>query len=285
MNPESIVRAICDNPNDDALRLRYADYLESTGDRYDGLRAESIRVHCELIRRAAKKQEYSILSQRLDQLSVFFERWVDELPKLDGVRWNERNMDRGFVIEAGCDNDDSFLRHRDMLFSVAPIRILDFKRVTNPGKIVDYPGISRIRELRLNKVGISAEDVTTIANSPYLRNLVTLWLDNNSIGNAGAATIAGSPFLCNLLDLQLGRNAIGDEGVIALAASPILMSLLHIGLAENPITDRGAFALASSPYLNSLTAGLTLWGCSKVGPKGAAALEKRFGDFASLQGD
>jgi len=47
---EALLRAVCERPDDDASRLRYAESLEATGDPEDALRAEFIRVQYELAR-------------------------------------------------------------------------------------------------------------------------------------------------------------------------------------------------------------------------------------------
>ena len=50
---EPFLRAICENPEDDTVRLVYADWLDENG---DADRAEFIRVHCELARRRSERR-------------------------------------------------------------------------------------------------------------------------------------------------------------------------------------------------------------------------------------
>src|SRR5262245_15058155 len=84
---EALLRAVCDRPDADAPRLRYAKCLEATGDRNDALRAEYIRVQCELKRSGLSGKWWAELHEREAALDPYCEQWADELPKLDGVRW------------------------------------------------------------------------------------------------------------------------------------------------------------------------------------------------------
>jgi hypothetical protein len=84
-----------------------------------------------------------------------------------------------------------------------------------------------------------------LARSPMCRNLQTLNLSFDSVGDSGAGALAGSPHLSRLTALWLDRNGIGDAGARALAASASLAGLKVLVLADNPIGPAGRVALAA----------------------------------------
>src|SRR5262249_13501753 len=73
---DDFLRAICASPDDDTVRLVYADWLEEHG---DAVRAEFIRLQCQLgsedlfapNRRALLRREWRLLRQH-------GERWIRE---------------------------------------------------------------------------------------------------------------------------------------------------------------------------------------------------------------
>lgn len=281
-NHEAILRAVCDSPDDDAPRLAYAERLEASGDPNDSARADLIRVQCELSRVDLNDERWEALHARQEALKEYFEDWVNELPQLEGVRWNPIDFRRGFIWEIWCDDEERFRRHATVIFAAAPIRSLSFMRLRSLKPVVEVPELSRIRRLILDDMRLGSADAQVLAESPFVEQLTALHLSGNRFGNAGAKALAASPHLRRLDNLNLGHNGIGDDGVLALANSPIAASLSHLGLAGNLLTNTGALALAASPQLSRLT-GMTLWECKKIGAKGKQALRARFGDVVSFE--
>jgi uncharacterized protein (TIGR02996 family) len=260
---EALLRAVCERPEDDTPRLRFAEFLEATGDAHDALRADFIRVQCELARSHLSEERWSQLQERKDALEANRDRWADELPKLDGIRWNPIDFPRGFVWDVWCDDAESFRRNAAAIFASAPIQSASFMRLRSLAPVLEVPELSRVRRLILEGFGLGPADAQALAASQHASNLTALHLSGNRFGDAGARALAASHYLLRLENLDLGHNRIGDEGVAALAASPVVSTLSHLGLAGNPLTNAGALALASSPHLGRLT-GLTLWEC-KIG--------------------
>lgn len=278
---EALLRAVCEHPEDDAPRLRYAEALEATGDPDDALRAEFIRVKCELARADLPDERWWQLQERKDALAAHCDRWADQLPKYDGIRWNPIDFPRGFVWDIWCDDAEAFQRNATAIFASAPIRSASFRRLRSLDPVLAVHELSRIRRLILEDSGLVPADARSLAASPHVSDLTALHLPGNRFGDAGASAIAASPYLRCLDNLDLGENGIGDEGVTALAASPVVSTLSHLGLAGNLVTNAGAMALAASPHLGLLS-GLTLWECKKIGAKGKEALKARFGAAVSF---
>ena len=113
-----------------------------------------------------------------------------------------------------------------------------------------------------NMIRIGDEGAKLIAESKALKNLRSLDLSNNDVGDNGLAALAHTMnFHLESLDLRnqegvrymdhesLARNHVGDEGVKALATSPMMKTLESLLLDGNPIEEEGVEALRSSPYL------------------------------------
>ncbi len=279
---EARLRAVCERPDDDSARLEYAEFLEATGDPDDALRAEFIRVQCELARPDLPSARWWQINERKSVLETNCDRWANELPMLDGVRWNSTNFPRGFVWDVWCDDSEAFRRNAAAIFAAAPIQSASFMRLRALAPVLEVPELSRIKRLILDGFGLGPADARALASSSYVCNLTELHLSDNRFGDAGARALGNSTHLTRLDNLDLGQNRIGDDGVGVLAASPVVSSLSHLGLAGNPLTDSGALALASSPHLGRLD-GLTLWKCRKIGQRGKQALKARFGDVVSFE--
>src|SRR4051812_42610458 len=93
---DDLLRAIRDNPEDDSLRLVYADWLEEHGGPAGLERAEFIRVQCELERLPADEPRRAELERRQDALLADHEaEWAGPLARLVG----KYHFRRGFVEE------------------------------------------------------------------------------------------------------------------------------------------------------------------------------------------
>jgi hypothetical protein len=79
------------------------------------------------------------------------------------------------------------------------------------------------------------------------RELHTLCLMNNDLGDEGVSALAKSPASDSLLELNLGQNGLGDPGAKALANSKHLGNLLILRVNTNPMSKEAAEALGESP--------------------------------------
>src|SRR5947208_16752710 len=89
---QAFLAAIVDDPDDDSLRLIYADWLEEQGDP----RGEFIRVQCELARLAEDdRRRWELADRERALLAEHEQRWVGPVRDLVS-RWRFR---RGFIEE------------------------------------------------------------------------------------------------------------------------------------------------------------------------------------------
>ncbi|HXG10589.1 MAG TPA: TIGR02996 domain-containing protein [Gemmataceae bacterium] len=207
---EAFLQAICDAPEDEGLRLIFADWLEE----HDDPRGEFIRVQCALAHLDEDDPRRAALRLREHELLANHEtEWVGPLLEfVDG--WQFR---RGFVEQVVL-TPQAFLAHADVLFRLAPLRHVHLYRrnYITPGEVrplARSPFLSRLATLRLNSDrGLRDDGVRLLAESPALANLTCLDLRYNWICNEGARALAASAHLERLHSLKLGGNPIGREG-------------------------------------------------------------------------
>src|ERR1043165_1555580 len=124
---KAFLKAIIDNPDDDAVRLVYADWLEEHGDTD---RAEFIRLQIEVAKGADPGAPPHNLSLRGGDLLPQHEpSWRAGLPEIPGVYWH--SFCGGFVEVVEAENIEAFLRNARRIFAAAPIRFVRFFEVTS----------------------------------------------------------------------------------------------------------------------------------------------------------
>src|SRR5262249_19642480 len=92
----SLLGAVLAQPDDDAVRLVYADFLEENGQAH---RAEFIRLQCEIAEqmRTGPVSERNRKAKRAWELERFHgSDWLRELPTPRGVQWHD--YWRGFPV-------------------------------------------------------------------------------------------------------------------------------------------------------------------------------------------
>jgi uncharacterized protein (TIGR02996 family) len=111
---DDFLPAVLERPDDDTLRLVYADWLQERGDP----RAEFIRVQVALARMAADDSQLGTLRAReRDLLEEHAQDWCAPL----GLDLEQCEFRRGFV-EAAEIRADQFLKHPEVLLRAAPVR-------------------------------------------------------------------------------------------------------------------------------------------------------------------
>jgi uncharacterized protein (TIGR02996 family) len=280
------LQTIITDPDDDAPRLVYADWLEEHGQTE---RAEFIRVQCEL----AKLPEDDVRRPGLEDRERSLLRSHEKEWNPFGRQIRGPEFRRGFAeslnVFAGI-----FLRRVKHIFGAAPVRELrlgdlggdrparlaacpflervrslhlhcrvsphphsgfsDDLRVRDAGlqAIIASPHLTRLTTLELPGAGVTAEGARALVTAPSLAELRSLDLMSNDLRAEGARALAAGPYPARLTVLSLGYNDLGDEGAATLARAPRLAHLEELDLGGNGITAAGAQALAGSPHLASL---------------------------------
>jgi uncharacterized protein (TIGR02996 family) len=293
---EALIAAIVENPEDDAQRLIYADWLDEHG---QAERAEFIRVQCQLARLdpgtaplrdyarweahkgqdhfdlvgwicdLAEQDEDAPLRRQLRErekalLDEFSATWTEPLRAM-GVHCYHPPFRRGMIERIDVDAE-ALVTHVGALFRRFPVRAIWLRTYDNERtaktRALGLPELARLRGL---EVYVAGEEVpgglgSALLAAPALANLDRLAVTDadEHFGNADVAAIANAPHFSGLRVLQLANCSVGPDGARALASSPYLCNLEFLSLAHNPVRSAGAAALAASANLSRLTF-LDLW--------------------------
>lgn len=296
-NAEAFLTAIRDQPDDDSVRLIFADWLEERGDP----RGAFVRGQVQ----AAQLPPNDPLAVELrEQETVLLVRhghdWFGLLPRCTShVRFVRGLLHVNAEAPTLCENLASLgpvlpwierlhlsfteSRHLKELAGVSQFAALSrldltFNRFGNAGvdALATAAGLASVRWLDVSGCGLSDRGGRQLASSPHLNRLAALHVGFNNFGPASAAALAQSENLAGVKVLDLSYNQIGDQGAEQLAASPYLASLEALYLSGNQIHREGALALARSESLPKLTA-LHLSG-NDLTPASRGAVSRRFGE-------
>jgi uncharacterized protein (TIGR02996 family) len=234
----ALLADILAQPEDDGLRLVYADWLEDRGAPGDAERAELIRVQCRLAPMAQDDPHRTALARRERHLlSAHGRLWWQELPD-----WVEKDdpldplfgFRRGFVYEVGADTA-ALLARADELWGRFPVQSLRLRGVTGRGgALAACPHLVRLRELDVSGNGLGSAEVCALVSSPHLANLEALSLAENAVGDTGALALAEATHLTRLTFLDLRASGVGAVGARALLDAPHLGKLTFLDLSANP---------------------------------------------------
>jgi uncharacterized protein (TIGR02996 family) len=210
MSETSLLRAIVSDPDDDAVRLIYADWLDEHG---VPERAEFIRMQIELARTtrdtpARRKQAFRV-RELLDQRG---KNWLGVLRK----HVHDWHYHRGFLDKIGVSGN-TLKNHAGRLFTSAPLRRL---RVTGLGGNVaplgHIPKRNTLTSLDLCCNRLSSAALEKLPSLAGLRGLRTVGLMFNRIDDAGARLLGEHPFFQGLSLIRCGANPIREAARQAL---------------------------------------------------------------------
>jgi uncharacterized protein (TIGR02996 family) len=138
------------------------------------------------------------------------------------------------------------------------------------------PTLQQLTALDLTHNHLCGPRIRCLAEAPLLGNLRRLILQKNNLRADDVATLAHSPYLAGgrLRVLDLSVNDPRTEGIEALLSGPPL-PLTVLRLSHQAIGDDGARLLASTDRLPSLV--VVDVSFTAVGPAGRQALRDRFG--------
>jgi uncharacterized protein (TIGR02996 family) len=297
----ALLAACKDAPEDDAVRLILADWLEENGDEPARDRAEFLRLECEYRHLPYLDAREAGLLTRMYRLAIKNERaWL--APILERLSPAEAQLRGGFVgvdphpkqirkgLPDGADPVFSWLagltlRGWDLdrraqhavltdprLATFAHLYIADLSWTTS-----DWQKLNRARPpARLRSIRVPGQPGkaygAALAACPLFAEVRSLDLrhGDKALDDDALVELARAPWLAGVTHLNLNGNQIGPRGLRALCESPNLGALQHLNLTYNPLGDAGVEILASCPRLASLTA-LDL-SSNHLGPATAQAL-------------
>lgn len=275
---ETFLKTIYENPDDDAPRLMYADWLTEQ----DDPQGEFIRIQCELVTLPDEGERRPALVDREQfLLNKHGSKW--RKPLLPAVKRMQPQFIRGFIGKV-TTTATLFPKWVDAIFHYAPaVRALcltNFLDVRKTARVAKCSELDRIAELDVGESGLGGNLVEVLLSTPFLKSLRSLDLSDNHLGPAGVRGVAGAMFLHELQVLTMRRCNLGPSAAEALAGSAWLSRLKVLDLNGNGLGNDGAKALAASPHLTGLQR-LSLVDAD-VGPAGRKVLRDRFGDRVVL---
>jgi uncharacterized protein (TIGR02996 family) len=225
----ALIAAVVATPDDDTVRLVYADWLEEHG-RHD--RGRLIRVQCAIERLQA--EETALLEK-------YNREWGREL-YVRGAHWWK--FHRGFPEEISIPISN-FIHEYHELNSFTPLRYLKLNGATDENiRLFSFiPALTQTLSLEIDQATENGHlsgrygmaGVEALASSKYLANLRRLSLHAHQIGEAEAMRIAQSPTFANLTHLTLsapGLEAAGQDFLLRLVNAPNQWSLQSLRLAS-----------------------------------------------------
>ncbi len=265
----SFLDAIRAQPEDDAVRLVFADWLEEHGQQ---ARAEFIRLQCRLADiREFDPDRPDLLDREWQWLTVYRKRWQPARPSVLARYLRGSAFLRGFFARINVPAA-ALLKHGAEWFQTYPLeelRITDRGRLL--GEIVRQPWLGRVASLDLSHHDITLPELEALLASPHLGRLRRLLLRSVALTPDGVEALARSTLLRQLHHLDLGddffgprlgdadsvpsalRNQLGPQGLQRLITSGRLSDLASLTLKDLPLTEADLSLLASTAALPSLT--------------------------------
>jgi uncharacterized protein (TIGR02996 family) len=214
---EPFLRTICASPEDDTVRLVYADWLDEHG---DPERAEFIRLQ---VAQGDRPRLYDADYFRAEALlKMNRNRWLAEVPALTGIEWDDVPR-RGFVCAVRARAAGALLGHHEQLFAAAPVQVVTLyeagERELAP--VLEIPELERLTELYLARCRVAPDRFHVLANCPRLQRLRTLGIRGRAhhseptLTDAEARLFAETPHFPALREIYLD-GGLSDEAADAL---------------------------------------------------------------------
>src|SRR5262249_19796826 len=156
-------------PDDDTLRLVFADWLEERGNP----RAEFVRVQCQLAHLSSddsRRNELLLREQRM--LDEYEKDWLGPLAEFV----THAIFRRGFLEELILSGEE-FLAHASAIYRLAPaidVQIRNIGGIDTLVALAHSPHLTHVRFLDLSAEHLGDGGVRVLIDSPYLGRLTGL---------------------------------------------------------------------------------------------------------------
>jgi uncharacterized protein (TIGR02996 family) len=268
ISPDQMMTAVLQNPQDDAARLRLADFMVARGDP----RGEFIKLKVELARLAPNADVAEPPARRARELLITHQdEWVGPLADWL-IDWTFR---RGFIDEVTVEAE-VLVAQAENLLAAAPIQSL---RLHNAGAVSEElaacPQLARVKALHFgsddgDSEPLGDEGLVALAASPHLAGLEALTFSMEQIGGDGLQALARAPWLAGLRRLALPNNEVGADALASFLAVAPLQELEALNLDWTGAGSETVAVLAQSAPLAMLRE-LSLAN-NKIGRDGPALL-------------
>lgn len=262
---KEFVASIVADPDDDTIRLVYADWLEEQG-RQD--RADFIRAQIELStppQPRSKTRRRNLTRMTKNLWEKHGERWHKEPGGGDekiftewGSSSNFHLWERGFFARNYVRTMKEQLAELPELVKKAPIQYLDVadSRRADVARLIKLSILQQMKGITLfcssfeDELKISDKEIAKLVKCPYLTRLEKLDLTQHDIGAEGIRLISHADTMPNLCELHMYGNNWTDEGLQILAESPLASRLRYLHVSG--VTAKGVRNFVKAPALKNL---------------------------------
>jgi uncharacterized protein (TIGR02996 family) len=259
---DALYAAILAAPDDDTPRLVYADFLDDTGVRADGIRARFIRNQIALARAEPWSAEHDRLYRATAPVEFHYRKgWSGGS---DGIVLAEGNtFTRGFLGHVTCYSK-RFVADGAKLFAAHPVQGVKFaamngtRGAATATELAASPFLARLHTLQLGGRAVDDAYVSAISVSPRAAGVRCLTLGDCSVSHFTVDRLGGVWFP-GLREVELWNVVYDTSGATALAKARLLSALTALRVCQGadaagvPIRGPGAVKLAESPHLRGLT--------------------------------
>lgn len=261
---EAFLEDILEQPDDDAPRLIFADWLEENG---DPDRAEFIRIRVEQAhgpsaraKRAARLIEdnwdrwVKPLCLLADDTALRHHRWLNSRPRVSASKL-VHEFPRGFIPSFAL-RASTFLAKTDAILALTALTRLRLDQAGGlGGALAACPALRAIRELEFidwSHSPLASVDMAELAHSPHLTRLTTLCLPRNNLGDEGSQLLARAAWVSSIRSLDLSDNGLSTTGLRALTTRDDWHQLRELRLDNNFFDNEAVSLLLSAPWLRDL---------------------------------
>ncbi len=271
---EGFFHALQQEPENDDLRLVYADFLEDRGDDESLARGEFIRVQVEWAAlpptaKGAAERAAQLTTRQNELLTQWQRVWLGDWAEVL-ASWTFR---RGFVEAVQADASVFLDCAADWFAEWPPLNVAKLTRAGHLlPELAASPWLAHLRGLDLSNNGIDSAGLAHLTASRFLCLLQALDLSDNPIGPAGAGLLATAWSADELSELHLARCGLWHEGLLALIGSRSghPLRLRRLDLSDNGLYRLALVRLVDSPGMRRLES-LDLSG-NPLGNNGASVL-------------
>jgi uncharacterized protein (TIGR02996 family) len=229
---EALLNAICAQPDDDALRLVFADCLQESGDEVAAAWAELIRKQIELANAAGAPDEATVARVWVLNVPSWHVQWLARMGfRAPGGRVTFSDWVRGFPDGASATADELFANWEGL--ARVPLERLRMNSVTDAvvEKLVTRPELLRVRVLFLQSGECLGERTfRALADCPHLARLRMLDACSAALTDGAAEAMIASPHLAALGGFAARPVLLHRDRV---TISPELDRRLHARFARN----------------------------------------------------
>lgn len=281
---ESFIQAIRDDPDSDAQRLAYAEFLK----KQNNPQGQLIEDQCRLLDLSEGSIERSQLELRIASLT---DQVHLKLQDALAETIFEPRFEKGFLVKLGI-NPSSLFASADRLTTLAPFlesvyfgnrycalredfaeQLIKCDQILSQLKEIGFccsnrwgspegcadncleillPHLPLLERLQAHRSGITDRGIRAITESETAPQITSLDLENNSLGRAGLAELTQSQKLTSLRHLNLQQNNIQYTDIHLVVESTSFSNLQSLNLRRNNISINSLWDLIDNPNLNAL---------------------------------